>query len=417
MTHRAFTFPPVVRIPTKGLIAGLLLLAGLVLTTGCGVSVVRINTLEADVYVSRTGARPWQQVNDRHKWFRLRDHGGDEPETAARERFLMFRPWWGYGFMRVERDGFIPSETRLVTFSRLGWNVLDFTLQPTRREEARRRMARGEVLFRGEWVNPGEAGLELRDNRWMTAEEAFAFDQEALGLVLLEGEWMTPADRDARLAERGRAAGLEEYKGRFVTPAEAGRMRQIDLQIDELAQRHHAAREAGAASDASTTATIRLEVTGPSQPGVARLKIFNATGASIEALVSGSREVTAVELAAYAESTRTLLPDTYRMAVLPASPGLGDPALLSAELRGGRAHTLVYSGRPAELRNLDEILAADPIDGVNLPAIEIPALPEPEERPRRGRPDGAGGGPGGGERPAGGGGRGAGGGGRPATGP
>jgi hypothetical protein len=79
------------------------------------------------------------------------------------------------------------------------------------------------------------------------------------------------------------------------------------------------------------------------------------------------------------------------MAILPASPALGETFLNSYELRPRGGYSLIYYGRPPDLRDLDEVLSVDPTQGIEVPEIQIPELPEQEKKkPERGSWPGAG---------------------------
>jgi len=379
---------------------------------GCGVARVVVAPPGGEIFVSETGARDWQRLDGWRRWFTVRDHGGDQPELAE-ERFFLLMPWRGYAFLRAEREGYLPAQPVLADFSRLGWRRLEFRLTPLRAHEARMKLAEGLVFRDGRWIEPQAAGLVQRDGVWLTAEQAERFDRAAEGMVEFEGQWLTPSDRDALMQARRDELGLVEYKTRWLKPGDARRLHEIDLQLVELAKTTPLTNDDETSPSQRAAAT--LDLTGPSLSKDCRLKLFNASGFSIEVLVSGPVFVESYTVAAYDDVTVYIPPATYRMAALPATPGMGAPFLGEFGLEGGRGYTLVYSGRRPELRDIDEVLAEDPTSDIPIPTITIPELPAQE--PRR-RPPGAGpGGPGAPGGPAGpgvpGGGRGGAGGGAP----
>lgn len=333
-----------------------------------------------------------------------------ELTSSSREGITPFRSSGSYRdtiFITVEKEGYMRPKPELAQLFGFRGEHFRFELRKTPEAYAAEMREQGMLLYRGEWVDPEEAGVAEFEGVVMPAEEAFRLRQRARGLVEFEGEWMTPEEAEAAETELRTAEGFVRFKDRWVTPE----VREMELGIDE---------EVAAIGEE----TIYQDLPAPRVIGRAliqgaQLQLYNSTGQVVRMLFSGpiSREY---EIGPYRSvgvrsDDRIILPaGRYDIAIIPSGlDGSGRDLTALAERLGGDAADALstdplwgswplatgtqvsfnFAGSREGLQDtIDQLDVPVPEFDIEAPEIEIPEF---EPRNSRPRPPG-GGGPGGG---------------------
>jgi hypothetical protein len=385
------------------------LLAGAVactalLATGCARLEVTSQPAEARVLWSPTAEegdwRPWPP----RAWDASAVSTGVVTPLKARGR---------YGdavWIRVEKEGYFAPLPKPVQLYMFRDEKVHFDLKETPATYASRMEAQGLVLWRGEWVRPGDHNLVEYRGVWMLAEEAEALEMTAKGLVRYGDEWLTREEYERRFAADQLAAGLVLYKQRWVSP---------EVKAGEEAVDAHVAR----VREGETNPLEAPKVVGRIDSSDSELLVVNSTSRTARVFFSGpqSREVL---VEPYQTFSRLFLPaGRYEIVAVPATdaPSIlpGDsvdrrqhaiiPQLIQREgrlapfyvehpLAGGYKYMLTYDGGLAvDFGRAEDYRIPTPVLPDDLPTIEVPEVELPDRRPQPGQRPG-GGAPGGGMR-------------------